>query len=149
VTGACRCELATIGYDLGFEEEAVDDCDAPPSGVEWSCCHDLDSLGETTRCDCSVSLCVEDTVNGECTCGYLYHLQTGPGRDEDLEVDVESCTAPDCCASDTECYCTIDNYTVCWLPDPVDVCTPPTEARDCNEYGRSASSCAGLTWQQP
>lgn len=150
-TGGCRCLADAVGRTLQLDEVAVDNCDAPPSGVTWSCCHDVGSTGITTFCGCGVSMCAQRNDAYICGCDYLFTLSVGGSIDEypqprGTETQSSTCTGDKCCTNGQACSC-VDNFTSCQFSTTVSSCAPPT-SHSCPGGELLSNSCAGLKWAQ-
>lgn len=113
-------------------------CDEHPQGVAWECCHNVDTSGHTTFCDCAVWRCLRS--NGWCGCGY--------GTETDAEtVRVASCTGAVCVATSNSCQCSDDPNAVLGGDVTVPSCQEP--ATRCGSGTMSRPTCAGLSWKPP
>src|SRR5580700_8126274 len=93
---SCRCESSSFTLSAG--EQTVSDCNSLPT--DSYCCHDLDTTGATTKCECGFFACA---VSGNgCRCGYRSPIESG---DQVLASCDLSNSKPCCFASGSDCTC--------------------------------------------
>jgi hypothetical protein len=66
VTPSCaqngtECKCQNTPFSLGAGWSIVPSCDSPSAGETWVCTYDLDSVGQSTTCDCLAYQCVVTT----------------------------------------------------------------------------------------
>jgi hypothetical protein len=145
-TKACTCEANT---DRQLSERVVlaQSCDQAPSGVSaesWECCHDRDTSGYTTKCECAVWRCIQFPASegGSCSCSFFAE-ESGNGTITD------SCTGAVCTKDETECTCSQDPKTQFGFGTLVPSCANSKPTTFCRSGLLTTSSCSTVTWKPP
>jgi hypothetical protein len=152
----CRCSATP--FSLDSDESPVESCDSPGTGV--ACCHDLDSNGKTSECECQSYVCTQ--AGNSCECHWR---RDDPGSSV---LAASSCAndhagsttypyAGICCDSDTYCNCggktTASEVVTCANGTETSSCGGSGATRVCTYFGSNnlaghpAGSCAGLDWK--
>jgi hypothetical protein len=121
----------------------VSDCNTNPASAV--CCSDDDGSGNSTYCQCTVPLCVQDTDTNDCSCKFFDNYIIGSMRD--FEQTVSSCTGYICCKDEFSCDCTASTAERCsGSQTQVDSCQKPT-ASPCASWERSSTGCSQIHWK--
>jgi hypothetical protein len=153
---SCRC--ASEGFTLSGDERNVDDCDASPG---WQCCHDLDTDGLTSACECQSYVCTGTDTSCEC---HWRPDDPGPSRIAPAEctnarAGTVAFPIPGLCCDDGQscnCYAASSSTAVASCARGVEKtsCAGTGTSRSCEWFGTNnlhghgpRSSCANLEWK--
>jgi hypothetical protein len=144
----CVCKNDTFAVAAGMKPSA--ECGKAPEGApSGSCCHDLDSKGESTWCSCARPVCYKEPKYGPDFCHCAMHFSLPEGA-----TVVPSCegTSPGGCCFDKQagsCGCGLATGCGGSLNlVPIDRCTAATvKPSPCGGGSHEAKTCDGVKWK--
>lgn len=136
----CTCSIRDTS--VGGDVVEAGSCLSSSNG---ECCHDRDSSGYATECQCLTWRCIR--YEGGCTCDFFSSVDDyGDGA-----TITSSCTGGACVRRDDACECADDaDVRFPQGGEPVSSCSGGKPSGACSSIlPFSTQSCQGLTWKPP